>query len=142
MRVVFVIAVFLAVSTINPIIEQVFFDAGVKTIRVENPTLPSSPTREPVRSQRITVTFYSSTPDQTDDTPFITANGTQVRYGIAAANFLPFGTRIKLPELFGDEVFVVHDRMNPRFSRRVDIWLKSREEAIDHGVYYTTVEMF
>ncbi len=103
---------------------------------------PDSPLREPRRLQKVVVTFYSSTIDQTDDTPFITANGTHVRYGIVAANFLPFGTRIKLPDLFGGEVFVVHDRMNDRFSNRVDIWVATREEAIERGVYYTTVEVY
>ena len=36
----------------------------------------------------VTITAYSSTPDQTDSTPFITAYNTFVRDGIVAANFL------------------------------------------------------
>mgnify|MGYP001610072804 CR=1 FL=1 len=105
-------------------------------------SFPDSPLREPRRLQKVVVTFYSSTIDQTDDTPFITANGTRVRYGIAAANFLSFGTRIKIPDIFGEEVFVVHDRMNQRFGNRVDIWVATREEAIERGVHYTTVEVY
>ena len=55
---------------------------------------------------------YSSTHDQTDDTPFITASGTYVRDGVVAANFLPIGTVIKIPDLYGNKTFVVEDRMN------------------------------
>ncbi|HNY97834.1 MAG TPA: hypothetical protein PKM84_01795, partial [Candidatus Pacearchaeota archaeon] len=36
---------------------------------------------------KVIVTAYSSTPDQCDDTPFVTAAGNQVRDGIVAANF-------------------------------------------------------
>ncbi|MBI4359474.1 MAG: 3D domain-containing protein [Candidatus Jacksonbacteria bacterium] len=106
------------------------------------PTLPSAESRIPRRTEKRVITFYSSTPDQTDDTPFITANGTRVRDGIAAANFLSFGTRVRLPELFGSKVFVIHDRMHPRFGSRVDIWVETREEAIERGVAYTTVEIY
>src|SRR3989344_1044153 len=53
------------------------------------------------------ITAYSSTPDQTDDTPFITASGKQVADGIVANNLLPFGTKIRMPDLYGDKVFVV-----------------------------------
>ncbi len=60
----------------------------------------------------VTTTAYSSTPDQTDDDPFTMANGHRVHDGAIAANFLPFGTRVMIPELYGDKVFTVEDRMN------------------------------
>lgn len=83
----------------------------------------------------VTATGYSSTPDQTDDTPFITASGETVRDGIIAANFLPFNTRVQLPELFGDKIFIVKDRMHPRFdSGRIDIWFADRDLAKHFGV--------
>ena len=41
------------------------------------------------------VTAYSSEPNETDDTPFITADGSHVADGIAASNLLPFGTKIQ-----------------------------------------------
>jgi 3D (Asp-Asp-Asp) domain-containing protein len=90
----------------------------------------------------VAVTFYSSTPDQTDSTPFITANGTVVRDGIAASNFLAFGTRIKLPELFSDKQFVIEDRMHSRFTDRVDVWVPTQEEALNQGISFTTVEIY
>lgn len=81
-----------------------------------------------------TVTGYSSTEGETDSTPFITASGTNVREGVAAANWLPLGSKIRIPEFFGDAVFTVEDRMHERFDDRVDIWFPSTEEAIDFGV--------
>lgn len=80
------------------------------------------------------VTAYSSTPEETDDTPFITASGKEVRWGIIAANFLEFGTQVQIPELFSEEVFVVEDRMHRRFSDRVDIWMPSKNEAKQFGI--------
>lgn len=106
--------------------------------------LPKSSEIEPKQLMKINVivTFYSSTSDQTDDTPFITANGTLVRDGIAAANFLRLGTHIKLPELYGDKVFIIADRMHPRFTDRLDVWVKTRQEALKKGIHYTTLEIY
>lgn len=73
----------------------------------------------------VVVTAYSSTPDQTDGSPFTTAMGSQVRDGIIACNFLPFGTKVRLPEFSGDKVFVVEDRMAKRNSHKLDIWMES-----------------
>ena len=81
----------------------------------------------------VSSTAYSSTPDQTDSTPFITAANTVVRDGIVAANFLPFGTKIKIPDIFGDKIFTVEDRMNKRYWHRVDIWFPDRESALNFG---------
>ncbi|MEK7627296.1 MAG: hypothetical protein AAB397_01795 [Patescibacteria group bacterium] len=85
----------------------------------------------------VTITAYSSTPDQTDSTPFITAYNTFVRDGIVAANFLKFGTKIKIPRYFGDKIFTVEDRMHQRFSNRVDIWFPTRQDAKNFGVKIT-----
>ena len=88
-----------------------------------------------------TVTGYSSAVDQTDNTPFITASGQHVRNGIIAANWLPFGTQVRFPEIFGDKVFVVEDRMAPQNKKKVDIWFPSTQEALQFGVHRTTVEI-
>jgi len=87
------------------------------------------------------VTAYSSTVDQCDASPFITAKGTMVRDGIVATNFLPFGTKITFPLLFPGKVFVVEDRMALKNSHKVDIWFPSRGEAIQFGVKYTQIEV-
>lgn len=87
----------------------------------------------------VIATAYSSTPDQTDSSPFITASGTHVRYGVVAANFLPIGTRIR----FEDQDFTVEDRMNQRFDgvRIIDIWMPSRAEAISFGTKTIPVQI-
>ncbi|RJQ13542.1 hypothetical protein C4553_03290 [Candidatus Parcubacteria bacterium] len=89
----------------------------------------------------VTITAYSSTPEETDDTPFITAKGSYVRDGIVAANFLDFGTEIRIPELFGEKTFIVEDRMHDRFSDRVDIWFPEKELAKQFGKRHTYIEV-
>lgn len=87
-----------------------------------------------IKRIEVVLTAYSSTPDQTDGSPFITASNTHVRDGIVAANFLPFGTKIMIPELFGEKTFVVEDRMHRRFNDRVDIWFPDRWSAKQFGL--------
>lgn len=104
--------------------------------------LPKPDLRGPSYSMTITATAYNSLPEQTDDTPFITASGTHVRHGVIAANFLPIGTRIKIPEYYGDQVFIVEDRMNPRYHQRLDIWMESVTDARQFGVRNVTIEVY
>jgi len=88
-----------------------------------------------VKTIKVVVTAYSSTPGQTDDTPFITASGKYVGDGIIANNMLPFGTKVKIPALYGDKIFTVEDRMNKRMGNyRMDIWFPERAQAINFGV--------
>lgn len=86
------------------------------------------------KTKKVTLTAYSSTVDQTDDSPFIAASGKKVYDGMIAANFLPFGTKIKIPALFGEKIFTVDDRMHRRFSERVDIWFPERGDALRFGI--------
>ncbi len=95
----------------------------------------------PIATYTVMASAYSSTPDQTDNTPFITAWGTQVRDGIVATNFLPFGTLIKIPELYGDKTFVVEDRMNRRYTYKIDIWFPERELAKVFGNKKVKIEV-
>jgi len=95
-----------------------------------------------IRRIRVVLTGYSSTVAQTDSTPFITANGTYVRDGIVANNGLPFGTELRIPELFGDKLFSVQDRMHARKgSYHFDIWFPTYEQAKNFGVKYAYVEV-
>jgi len=82
---------------------------------------------------KVLATGYSSTVDQCDADPFITASNKHVHRGILACNFLPFGTLVKFPEHFGDRVFIVEDRMAKRFSDRMDVWFETRSEALRFG---------
>ena len=95
---------------------------------------------EEIKHERVEViaTAYSSTPDQTDSTPFITAANTHVRDGIVAANFLKMYTKIQIPSLYGEKIFIVEDRMNRRYTDvippRIDLWMEGRYQAIKFGI--------
>lgn len=100
----------------------------------------------PTRPTLVVATAYSSTVDQTDASPCTTANGFNVcrhnQENVIAANFLPFGTRVRIPDKFGDRVFIVQDRMNRRYATgRIDIWMKSRQSAIQFGIKKVTIEV-
>mgnify|MGYP001582149052 CR=1 FL=1 len=110
-------------------------------IESKNPVTPVRTKAIPMREYVITATAYSSTVDQTDNTPFITASGTYVRDGIAAANFLPFGTVFRIPDLYGDKIFIVEDRMNKRYWHRVDIWFPERQMAKEFGIKQIRIEI-
>ncbi|MBI2055213.1 MAG: 3D domain-containing protein [Candidatus Sungbacteria bacterium] len=91
--------------------------------------------------RKVKVTAYTSSPDETDDTPSVTASGTNTRHGVIAANFLPFGTKVRIPNLFGDTVFTVEDRMARRFQDRLDIWFPTKTEAKRFGLQFAEVEI-
>ena len=117
---------------------------AVETVEF-NGRLPESLAADIKFSKHITITAYNSEVGQTDDSPCITANGFDVcENGVEdtiAANFLPFGAKIKIPELFGDRVFVVRDRMNRRFSNRVDVWMIEKQDAKQFGVKYAKIQV-
>ncbi|MFH1617178.1 MAG: 3D domain-containing protein [Candidatus Margulisiibacteriota bacterium] len=85
-----------------------------------------------VASDEVMATAYNSLEAQTDSTPWITASGTRCRWGVVAANHLPIGTKIKI-EGFGDKIFIVEDRMNKRYHRKIDIWMPSYKQAMQFG---------
>jgi len=94
-----------------------------------------APTPKVVKTIVMVATAYSSTPDQTDDTPNITASNKEVRDGFVANNGLKFGTKIRMPELYGDKIFVVEDRMHKRKGvRQIDIWKPTYSAAKNFGV--------
>ena len=113
-----------------------------KSVKTKSATKPrASKNAEVKRIMTVVATAYSSTPDQTDDTPFTTAWNTTVRDGIVAANFLPFGTEIRIPEVFGNKIFVVEDRMNKRYQYRIDVWFPERDSAKEFGIKKVTIEV-
>lgn len=97
-------------------------------VAVANGAAPTVPAKA-AGSRIVNITAYTSSVEETDDTPFETAMGTRTRNGVVAANFLPFGTKIKIPKLFGDKIFTVEDRMHTKYSDRVDIWVETKAEA-------------
>jgi 3D (Asp-Asp-Asp) domain-containing protein len=90
-------------------------------------------------TRTVWVTAYTSDPDETSDHPLITASGAMVRDGVIAANFLPFGTQIKIPALFGDKIFTVEDRTSQKFSGRVDIWMPTYSQAVVFGIRHAAI---
>lgn len=92
-------------------------------------------------------TAYGPSKLQTDSTPCQTAADTPVRPGVVAANFLPFGTLLNIHGVKGvnnkdgiwidkdgkPRVFIVEDRMNKRFPRRVDFWFPNTSDALFFG---------
>jgi len=116
-----------------------FTDLSNRLVRYFRPALV-----EPeYRKIEVIATAYSSTVDQTNSDPFTTAANTPVRDGIIAANFLKFYSQIKIPEIYGDKIFTVEDRMNRRFTDavppRIDIWMTERYLAKQFGVKRTTI---
>jgi 3D (Asp-Asp-Asp) domain-containing protein len=102
---------------------------------------PSNPEKKSIKILAI-VTAYSSTPWETDEDPHITASGKIVKDGIVANNLLPFGTKIKIPEIFGDKIFVVEDRMSfEKGNYQFDVWFEDYFEALKFGAKKTYVEI-
>lgn len=105
----------------------------------------------------VTMTAYSSTVDQTDDSPFTTSTLQPVRSGIVAvsrdllAEQLPYGTTLRVLEAHGEGekcgawqipmLLEVQDTMHLRKRNQIDLWLPSRNEALQWGYCQATVEI-
>jgi len=128
----------LAVLPVSPSQEEL-------TIVEFNGKLPENQDLAIKWTRQLVVTAYNSESGQTDGTPCVTAANFNVcandTEDTIAANFLPFGAKIKIPELFGDKVFTVRDRMNRRFSHRVDVWMAEKPDAMNFGVQFAKIEV-
>lgn len=125
-----------------------YFD-NFASAQVADPSYPNTfpeSVAVPRKTMKVPVTGYNSLPGQTDSTPCSTANGFDLclhnQEDVIAANFLPFGTKVKFPELYGDKIFTVQDRMNARYYYHADIWMKSFPDAKKFGMKYTTIEIY
>ena len=127
-------------------------DNGVEIIYVNenaemiiNNTLPENNDWEVKSTSYHSVTAYNSEVSQCDGDPCTTANGFNLcEHGIedsVAANFLPFGAKIRIPDLFDDRIFVVRDRMNSRYPDYIDVWMLSKAEARKLGVKIAKIEI-
>jgi 3D (Asp-Asp-Asp) domain-containing protein len=113
--------------------------AGTRYVRASTLRAVVSHDLEEGESVRVWAFAYSSSVNQTDATPYTTANGSQVASGTMAANWLPFGSQVRI----GDTVYTVQDRMNERYNDKyvVDVWQGSHEAAIAWGVRVVEVEI-
>ncbi|HBU07588.1 MAG TPA: hypothetical protein DEB09_05945 [Candidatus Magasanikbacteria bacterium] len=135
-----------AQSILTPFID--IFKSDTSTEAVD---FPVAEDKKPVKTIKVVATAYNSDVAQTDSTPCITANGHNLckQYeeqgfgNTIAANFLPMGTQVKFPEIYGDKIFIVRDRMNARYGYgRVDVWLPEHSEAKKFGVKRIEMEIF
>lgn len=132
-----------ALAADNAVFASSSQNTAVQTVEVA-PVSPETPDRVVTAD----LSAYTSTPGQTDDDPFTAATGKRVHDGMIAVNGLPFGTVIKIPELFGDKEFVVEDRMNKRYTCHddkcsMDIWMDTtRAEALKFGRKHVTAEIY
>ncbi len=91
-----------------------------------------------LKTQYVDITAYTSAVEECDSDPLIAADGSIVFDGMAAANFLPFGTKFRLPDYFGDKIFEVRDRMNTRYTYRIDLWMSNKKAAKEWGIKHKT----
>jgi len=88
------------------------------------------------------VTVYNSLPEQTSGDPFIMATGERVFDGAIAANCLPFNTRLRMPELSGDKVYIVKDRLAAdKTCFVIDIWQDHTLNYPSFGSPITKIEI-
>jgi 3D (Asp-Asp-Asp) domain-containing protein len=82
---------------------------------------------------------YSSSLGETDSDPFTTATGERAAAGTLAANWLPFGTTVRV----GEVVYTVKDRMNSRYDDKyvIDLWQSSADAAVAWGVRRVEIEI-
>lgn len=108
-------------------------------------TLPVNDDIKVISAGTHPITAYNSEASQCDAAPCITANGFNVcehgKEDTIAANWLEFGTKVRIPELFGDRIFIVRDRMNKRYKDSADIWFKSKTDAIRFGFKIAKIEV-
>ena len=101
---------------------------------------------KPSKVMTIAVTAYNSLPGQTDSTPCTTANGFDLcknnKQNVIAANFLPFGTKVRFPDYDPNTIYTVQDRMNARYYYRADIWMKEFSDARQFGYKNLKVEIY
>ncbi len=141
-----------AVSSAFRSIMNLFSDKNVEAESEEVNVFPEVEDREPTRVILAVMTAYSSEVAQTDASPCIPADWKYdlcehyEKYGeqnTIAANFLPLGTKVRFPDLYGDKVFTVRDRMNSRYGvGRGDIWMPTKAEAKQFGVKKVTMEIY
>jgi len=118
-------------------------EAGVR----DSEALASSPVEELVGSRGNStdaptsdgiireVTMYTSRPEETDETPCISADGTnicEVDYNVCATNAFPIGTRLYVDKL-GE--CIVKDVMSRKYQHRIDWYAGTDvERALAFGI--------
>ena len=100
------------------------------------PPAVETPRPEPTRFRAVvTVTAYSSSPDETWGDPLITASGRPVADGVVACpRLFPFGTKFRI----GRAVYTCLDRLHQKYDHGFDI---CKQEALEFGRQRLQVEV-
>lgn len=132
----------LPVTAPESVMETIAEQRAPAIVTESRPLLPT-PANLPVeRTAWVMATAYTSSVDETDGDPWTTASGARAGDGVIAANGLPFGTKVRLPDQYGEKVFIVLDRMSPRYGNRyVDIWMPTKQQAMQWGVKSVRMEV-
>ncbi len=88
--------------------------------------------QEKVETVQAEVSAYTSNVDETDDTPFVTSNGTSTKDGvIACPQRLAYGTEVEIE----GKRYVCQDRMNQRYRDKevYDVWVHDKNTAYEWG---------
>lgn len=88
-----------------------------------------------------TVTAYTSSVDETDEDPFITASGSTVRHGtLACPSKYEFGTVIEIEGVR----YICEDRMNKRYrqTERFDVWKVTKQDAFAWGNKKLSIKVY
>ena len=126
-----------AYTSTSPVASRAWTDMFVNDEVVEAPAPEPVPVK-PVKIDYVDITAYRAVMAECDSDPLVTADGTAIGafpgLNILAANHLPFGTKVRIPEYFGDKVFEVRDRMNARYTHRIDILMTDAKEVNQWGI--------
>ncbi len=128
--------------------QALVFPAGIKPIApiaaqsttVKKAIPKKKPAPKVIRTMRASATAYNSLAAQTDATPFFAADGTHTYWGMVAMNCVPFGTKVRIPSMYGSKVFKVHDR-GGFGCNHVDVWMQHYGDARKFGRRTITVEI-
>ncbi len=112
----------------------ILFFLAVSQVKGKEVYIRESPQEEyaTVESFIAEVTQYTSSPEETDDTPNLTASGQFTGPGtIACPSRFKFGTLIQIE----NRIFKCNDRMNIRYrnSNHFDVWTEEKSDALRFG---------
>lgn len=131
-----------AAAAETPVVPESRVTINAPVVQIQSERLPVIQDLPARRTVAVMATAYTSSVDETDGDPWTTASGAKAGDGIIAANGLAFGTRVRFPDHYGDKIFVVQDRMNPRYgSNYVDLWMPSKSVAKEWGVRKVRMEI-
>ena len=127
----FIKIAYASVKAESPLIGEIY--ANTTALYNDNPI-----EKEVIDRFRAVVTAYSSAVDETDSTPYITADGRFVHEGlIACPRRYTFNTEVRI----GENVYVCGDRTALKYDGIFDIWKASKKEALKWGRRIVEVEI-